>query len=62
MKIKALVSFAGTEASLAEGAEAEVSEDFAKSMVKAGYAEIVGAKAEPKAAPKKPAAKKAKGE
>jgi len=55
MKIKALTSFAGTEASLAEGSQADVSKEFADAMVKAGYAEIVD---EQKPAPKKAAPKK----
>ena len=63
MKIKALIPFAGTEASLAIGEEREVSDAFGADMVSAGYAEKVGgvtpqAEAKPKAPAKKPAPKK----
>ena len=54
--IKALVPFVG-EVSMNTGDTREVSEETAKDLIGAGYAEKVGGKAEPKAEAK-PKAKK----
>ena len=49
MKIKALISFAGT-ISMRQNETRDVSDDVAKDLIRAGYAEkVVGAKAETEA-------------
>ena len=41
MKVRALISFASTEATIAPGQEAEISNEVAKDLIACGYVEEV---------------------
>ncbi len=41
MKVRALISFASTEVTLAPGQEAEISNEVAKDLIACGYVEVI---------------------